>query len=114
MWKEINELGLAPLYRIKKNTSRFLRQLVPSILTSRANIVVESHTIALHSLLEYIEDKWIERRLWTPCSWSVFGLVIRTNNDIDAWYNNLNILCSKYQNVNVYELIGFCMKTQNL
>ena len=86
VWKMINELGLAPSYRRKKNTSRFLHQLlclpflpaeqIRSTFHEFRNIVIESHTIALHSLLEYMEDTWIEGHLWTPSSWSVFGLAI--------------------------------------
>uniref|UniRef100_A0A0P4VXK8 MULE transposase domain-containing protein n=1 Tax=Scylla olivacea TaxID=85551 RepID=A0A0P4VXK8_SCYOL len=40
VWKKINELGLAPSYCRKKNTSRFLCQpSVSSILTSRADTI---------------------------------------------------------------------------
>ncbi|KAK8406376.1 hypothetical protein O3P69_007223, partial [Scylla paramamosain] len=46
----------------------FIRQAeqIRSTFNEFRNIVAESHTIALHSLLEYIEDTWIEGRLWTP------------------------------------------------
>ena len=44
----------------------------------------------LKNLIAYISDTWITSSLHGPHRWSVFGMPIRTNNDVEGWHNKLN------------------------
>ena len=43
------------------------------------------HIITLLCFVSYIQDTWIESRMWPPTSWSVFGQSVRTNNDVEGF-----------------------------
>ena len=45
-----------------------------------------------------------EGELWKPETWSVFGQVVRTNNDIEGWHGMLN-RHAKRGNLNFYLMI---------
>lgn len=115
--KKIQELGLVPDYKKKQNTSKFLRQLMclpflPAeqiMITFRDfyDILTPHHPDKLHKLIEYIESTWMNGAIWRPEDWSIFGMAVRTNNDVEGWHNLLNKLCRKvgHDNINMYELI---------
>ena len=44
----------------------------------------------LKNLIAYINDTWITSSLHGPHRWSVFGMPIRADNDIEGWHNKLN------------------------
>ena len=60
---------------------------------------------SLVKLLHYIEDTWIESIMWPLSSWSVYGLAIRTNNDIEGWHNRLNQRASGKCQLPLYMLV---------
>ena len=117
VWKRIQEAGLAPTYRQKRNTSKFLKQLmcmpflpaeqIPTTFQQFRDLVTPAHPEPIHKLLDYFEDTWINGHIWKPENWSVFGMSVRTNNDCEGWHLHLNRLCEKVGNgrTNMYELI---------
>ncbi|XP_033741960.1 uncharacterized protein LOC117328536 [Pecten maximus] len=45
----------------------------------------------LVQLCDYIEGTWLKHSIWSPENWSVFGQVVRTNNDLEGWHRRLNL-----------------------
>ena len=68
-WKRIQEAGLAPTYRQKRNTLKFLKQLmcmpflpaeqIPTTFQQFRDLVTSAHPEPIHKLLDYFEDTWI-------------------------------------------------------
>ena len=54
-------------------------------------------TQPLQELTSYITSTWLENPLWPSLSWSVFGRVIHTNNDVEGWHCRLNQKAQKGQ-----------------
>jgi len=50
----------------------------------------EASADSVRSLMEYLRKTWIVSTVWAPSAWSVYGLGIRTDNDVDGWHNILN------------------------
>ena len=50
----------------------------------------EASTESIRSLMDYMRKTWIVSTVWPPSAWSVYGLSIRTNNDVEGWHNILN------------------------
>lgn len=119
IFRKIKEYGMYQLYCGKSKSRKFLRELmslpflppeeIPVMFQDFQDLIGPSHHQGFHQLLEYMESTWISSRTFPPSSWSVFGQVIRTNNDVEGWHNGLNKLCAKAgndnKNINVYELI---------
>ena len=38
----------------------------------------------IQKFLKYFWDNWINSPIWSPKEWSVAGLTVRTNNDIEG------------------------------
>ena len=58
----------------------------------------------LHDLSHYIEQQWLEGRNFGPGDISVWGQMIRTNNDVEGWHNRLNNR-GRNSNLSLYLLI---------
>ena len=126
IWKQIQDKGLAPTYRKRKNTAKFLRELMclPFLPAEQISItfqdfqdlVLPDHPPAIQELLDYVDRNWINGHIWTPTDWSVFGMSVRTNNDVEGWHHHLNQLCDRvgHDNVNLYELIDVLFKESQL
>ena len=51
----------------------------------------EASTESIHFLMEYMRKIWISRTAPPPPStWSVYGLIICTYNDVEGWHDRLN------------------------
>ena len=117
VYKKIVDLGLCGTYRQKRNTAKYLRQLlnlpflpaelIPQTFKQYADLLLPLHNDKLHSLVAYIENTYINGSVYDPSSWSAFGMSVRTNNDVEGWHHHLNRLCtgSGKVNVNLYQLI---------
>ena len=44
----------------------------------------------LQSVMQYVNDTWMQSTVWPISSWSVFGRSVRTNNDTEGWHHHLN------------------------
>lgn len=47
-------------------------------------------TQRLSQLCNYIERTWISGDTWTPATWTVYRMAVRTNNDVEGWHHRLN------------------------
>lgn len=43
------------------------------------------------NLLNDMKNTWIDSSVWPSHTWCVFGRSIRTNNDVERWYNRINV-----------------------
>ena len=125
VWRRIQDDGLGPTYRRKKNTCKFLREIlclpflpaeqISATFKDFRDLLLPTHPEQLHKFMQYMEDNWIDGR-YKPQDWSIFGHAIRTNNDTEGWHHHLNELCNKigHNNVNIYELIEVLHKEAEL
>ncbi|XP_048771079.1 uncharacterized protein LOC125677152 [Ostrea edulis] len=44
----------------------------------------------LRSLVQYIENAWLDSPVWNPRNWSFYRQSIRTNNDVDGYHTRIN------------------------
>ncbi len=79
----------APTYKLCRKLMA-LPFLPADDITTQFNILWETAAGTLADLFSYVETTWINARLWTPSTWSVFGRSIRTNNDVEGWHRRLN------------------------
>lgn len=70
-------------------------------------------TDPIKELYEYMEETWIAGRTWTPFDWSVYGVAIRTNNDLEGWHTRLNHRCNR-ANPQFYLLVDLLVKESRL
>lgn len=109
VFRKIQNLGLAPTYRSKRNTATFLKELmslpflpaeqIPSTFQDFQNLLQPAHPKPLHQLMQYLEDTWIYGN-WTPTDWSVYKMAVRTNNDVEGYHHGLKmvVITSIYMN----------------
>ena len=108
IYRHIQDLKLVQAYQERKNTSKYLRELmclpflpaeeIPATFKQFRDLLQPSHPQPLHRLVQYIEDQWIDSSIHPPSSWSIFGFSIRTNNDTEGWHHYLNQLCARTNN----------------
>ena len=66
----------------------------------------------LVDFLHYYENTFITNKTWTPESWSIFKLIIRTNNHLESWHSRLNNNCGR--NTTFYNLLKELEREANL
>ncbi|XP_062571222.1 uncharacterized protein LOC134233255 [Saccostrea cucullata] len=49
----------------------------------------------LIQLNSYIERTWSNGDIWTPSSWTVYCMAVRTNNDVEGWHHHINTRAQK-------------------
>jgi hypothetical protein len=91
VWKHVQYLGLAPAYRQRSGVHSYIRQLLalpflPSAQTPQTFEVLEGRaaTPQVKKLVKYIRKQWFNHLTFTVPSWGVYGLAIRTNNDVEG------------------------------
>jgi hypothetical protein len=97
VYRHVQQLGLQQAYQTDDGTFKYIRKLmalcfmpanhIPSLF---GQLQGEASTDSLKSLVEYMRKTWITSTVWPPSAWSVYGLSIRTNNDVEGWHNRLN------------------------
>ena len=50
----------------------------------------------LKDLIDYFSRNWMNSTIWPPQNWSVYKNTVRTNNDVEGGWNNLEICLLKY------------------
>ena len=78
---------------------------IVNMFTLISSMVPNDPENKLIKLLNYVNSKWIDSRMWPPSAWSVFGQSVRTNNDVAGWHRRLNGLINQ-PSVSPYELIN--------
>ena len=56
----------------------------------------KAFTNRIKLLFEYVRKNLITSAIWPPQSWSVYGLSIRNNNDVEDWSNSGRLHMSFY------------------
>ena len=97
VWRKVQELGLQRAYTSDEKTHGYIRQLLslPYLPCAHIGPIFErlqekAVTQPLQELTTYIATTLLENPLWPTSSWSVFGRVIHTNNDVEGWHRHLN------------------------
>lgn len=44
----------------------------------------------VRELTNYIERTWINGAIWTPSTWTVYRMAVRTNKDVEGWRHRIN------------------------
>ena len=65
------------------------------------------------SLYKYMEETWIAGRTWIPLDWPVYGVKIRTNNELEGWHTRFNHMCNR-ANSQFYLLVDLLVKESRL
>ena len=104
IWQKVQELGLQRAYISDEKTHAYIRQLLSlpylpceHIAPIFERLEAKAVTQPLQELTTYITTTWLENPLWPTSSWSVFGRVVRTNNDVEGWHCRLNQKAKKGQ-----------------
>ena len=111
VWRHVQQLGLQVSYNNDEGTRKFIRKVlalpylphehIPEMYT-RLRQDVES--AELESLMDYVNNTWMESEMWPPQTWSIFGQSVRTNNDVEGWHYRLNRKAKK-GSLNFYLLV---------
>ena len=116
LWKNVQAIGLQSSYTNDPGKHQFIRRLMalPYLPPERIPAVfeilkAETDEPKLQEFLKYIEDNWINSRVWPPSTWSVFMQRVRTNNNTEGWHNRLNIKATR-PNVQFYLLVDLLFK----
>ena len=117
---QVQNLGLVVQYQGDSGTRSLLRQLLCLPLLPHQHITAvflelqaKATTEPLQQLCEYISETWINSTVWSPKQWSVYGLAVRTNNDVEGWHRRFNERASSGQ-LNLYLLIQLMHKEAEL
>ena len=110
IFRHIQEVGLQSQYNNDEGTHKYLQKLMNLCLIPAQHITRqftelshEANNDKLTTLCTYIQTTWIEGNTWSPENWSVYGLNIRTNNDVEGWHNRINT--KGKQNMSLYVLL---------
>ncbi len=97
VYRHVQQLGLQQAYQTDDGTFKYIRKLMAHCFLPANHIPAlfgqlqrEATTDSLKSIMEYMKKTWITSTVWPPSAWSVYGLSIRTNNDVEGWHNRLN------------------------
>lgn len=89
-------MNLMPLYHTPGVIRRSIEELLRLPLLPASSIPAvferlrEKADTKLQELFHYVKTTWIESKQWSPSSWSVFKMAIRTNNDADGLHHKWN------------------------
>ena len=77
---------------IRNQIEQLLRlPLLPAeVITEVFQHLREKADEKLDALFQYINFTWITSTQWCPTSWSVYGMMIRTNNDAEGQHHKWN------------------------
>ena len=97
IFRHVQMLGLQTSYQNNIATRKYIRKLMALCYIPDVHIKPLFEDLAmlatcepLKNLIAYINNTWITSLLHGPHRWSVFGMPIRTNNDVEGWHNKLN------------------------
>lgn len=96
--RQTQSLGLQTQYRQGASVKRYVRKLMGLCFLAEDDIErmfsvikCKARSGAIAQLTEYFEKTWIKGRgSWKPSQWSVFGLAVRTNNNVEGWHACMN------------------------
>ncbi|CAD5126881.1 DgyrCDS14905 [Dimorphilus gyrociliatus] len=109
--KNIQKLGYIKDYKMKGYKGNVLRKLMclaylPASFIKQKFYQIKEELLELNlyaDLLEYMQSTYIESNIWKPENWSVYKLIVRTNNNVESWHTRINQ--NLKSNENFYTLI---------
>jgi hypothetical protein len=81
----------------------------PAVFAIMQQKITSNGNVALQQLADYIQDTWINSKIFPPLSWSSYNRVIRTNNDVEGWHNRFRSKCTS-PSLNLYVLVARLFK----
>lgn len=112
VWRKVDSLGLRVPYLTSGAIHSYIKEVLALSYIPAEHIKPTFENLALRAqladpkiqeLIAYVKKTWIESSLWSPDTWSVFNMSVRTNNDVEGWHRRLN---SRGQaGVHLYKLI---------
>jgi len=100
VYRKLTQLGLSQSYLTDPGTRLICRRLMALPVLPHEHIqpvfdrlktsIAEDTPQTIHELFEYTDSQWVRGRLFSPRDISVFGLDVRTNNDVEGYHNRLN------------------------
>ena len=128
VWRKVQQLGLQTAYTDLVNCliNSYIRRLMAlpflpheTIKEMFEKLAESATTPVLQQLVMYIRTTWIENELWSPCSWSVFMLSVRTNKDVEGWHHALHRRANGRCALPLYVLLNFlheeaCLTTSRI
>ncbi|XP_066268880.1 uncharacterized protein [Branchiostoma lanceolatum] len=121
VWWHAQQCGLQKPYMEDERIHRWLRRLLALPYLPAACIPPAFEELRakargsrqLTELADYVDNTWLSGSLWTPRRWSVYGLSVRTTNDVEGWHNRLNLKAKK-PNLPMYLLISLLHRESQL
>ncbi|XP_053400515.1 uncharacterized protein LOC123558320 [Mercenaria mercenaria] len=111
IFKYAARLGLKPRYMERGSVHNYIRSLLAlpflpaqHIEPAFVELASRANSPATKELCSYINDQWMNHLVFDIPSWSVFGLTVRTNNDVEGWHNRLNSACAGHT-LSFYRLV---------
>lgn len=103
VYRHVQEIGLATAYKNQGLLFQRIRLLmalpylpaeqIPELFGYLTSQFRDTDPL-LDTLIDYIENTWINSSIWPPSTWSVFLRAVRTNNDVEGWHTRLNSRCT--------------------
>ncbi|XP_052260568.1 uncharacterized protein LOC127864714 [Dreissena polymorpha] len=97
VWRHVQAVGLGPAYMERKDLWDYVRKLLvlPFVPSSQIeplfrNLAQRANTEPLRKLVNYIDSTWIQSLTFPIQSWCIYGLHVRTNNDVEGFHTRLN------------------------
>ena len=94
VWRQVQELGLKPAYSKRDSVYSYIRQLLAlpflppnHVQPTFRNLEQRANSEPLRRLVTYIDRQWMTHAIVDIQSWSIFGCMVRTNNDVEGTYN---------------------------
>jgi len=102
IYRKVQELGLTTQYAQDAGSRSMCRDVMALPLLPAEHIAPvfdnltagEMQVPALQELVTYVRAQWIAGPVFKSTDISVFGQVVRTNNDVEGWHCRLNT-CGK-------------------
>ncbi|XP_067658205.1 uncharacterized protein [Haliotis asinina] len=112
VWRKCQELGLQVGYIEDDDIHKFVRKLMALPFLPAADVTRLFNRISdrvpangmLRQLTDYFESQWITHPMFTPRTWSVFNIAVRTNNFVEGWHRRMNNKLRE-QSLGVYRLV---------
>lgn len=120
VWRRIQETHLQLDYRHNPAIKYLIRLLLglPFLPVRYIRPTFEllrnsARTGELIALFHYVFDTWLAGDLWQARDWCVFGLEVRTNNDVEGFHHRLNNR-AQHNNLPFYSLVKLLFQESQL
>lgn len=95
IFRKVQSLGMQVQYQENVPVRKFIRKLMAlcflphhHVASMFAALQQQVSSERLEELCSYIKVTWLDT--WKPQQWSIYGMPIRTNNDVEGWHHKIN------------------------